>query len=105
MHRRMFARIGIMALAAALGCSPTKEEKIEVLMPIDPLVSARGMLTQYVEGQTPASEVTMFPAMIADVRKTDSVRAEILERGLKKVQEASDSERPAVAKKVLEELK
>jgi hypothetical protein len=46
----------------------------------------------------------MFPELVANVRKTDAKRADILEKGLKDLQAAAPASRPAVAKKVLGEL-
>jgi hypothetical protein len=42
--------------------------------------------------------------MVADVRKADPARADILEQGLADIQKAAPAARPSVAKEVLKKL-
>jgi len=93
-----------VALAAA-GCgSGVREEQIEIKQSNDPLFLPRSALQHYADGQPLSSEVSGFPKMVEDVRKVDPLRADILEKGLAAIQEASPDARPALAKKLLTKL-
>jgi hypothetical protein len=98
--------MGFAIAAVTAGCgSPVKEEQIEIKESNDPLSMPRTLLQRYAEGQPLSSEVTSFPKMVEDVRAKDPARAEILEKGLKEIQEAPPPARPAKAKELLEKLK
>jgi hypothetical protein len=101
-------RFFVLGLGLAFsGCTPqglTPPEQIEVKASNDPLTMPRSVLKRYAEGQPPSSEVSMFPSMIEEVRKTDPMRADILEKGLAEIQKASGPARAAKAKTLLEQL-
>jgi hypothetical protein len=105
MSRRLTLILGL-GLAAA-GCTQngsTPPEQIEVKASNDPLMMPRSVLQRYADGQPPSSEVSMFPSMIEEVRKTDPMRADILEKGLAEIQKASGPARAAKAKTLLQQL-
>ena len=62
------------------------------------------ILQRYSEGQALGSEVTSFPMMVEAVRKVDKVRADVLEAGLKEIQDAPAAKRKALAKELLAKL-
>ena len=78
---------------------------IEVKASNDPLHEPRMVLERYAAGQPLASEVSSFPAMVANVRKTDPGRADILEKGLEEIQKGGGAARAAKSKELLEKLK
>lgn len=97
--------IGLVLVLSAMGCgSGVKEEQIEVKTANDPLFLPRSVLQRYAEGQALGSEVTSFPKMVEDVRATDPARADVLEKGLQELQQASPDALPGKAKKLLEQL-
>ncbi len=104
MFRDGMCMLAIVVGTLVIGCSPVKEETIEIKIQVDPLVSAKTMLQQYVDGQPLTSEVTMFPSMVESVRKVHPAKAEILNNGLQAIQAATPEQRPTVAKQVLADL-
>lgn len=50
------------------------------------------------------SEVTSFPNLVETLRESDPTRADILEQGLKEIQEADPGARQSKAKTLLEKL-
>ena len=78
---------------------------IEVKASNDPLHEPRMVLERYAAGQPLASEVSSFPAMVENVRKTDPARADILEKGLEEIQKGGGAARVSKAKELLEKLK
>lgn len=105
MFRSRCLFVALVAALFAAGCgSSVKEEVIEVKPSNDPLFQARATLQRYANGQPLSSEVTGFPAMVAEVRKSDPDRAEILEKGLDEIQKAPPAARPAIAKELLGKL-
>ena len=93
-------------IALLVGCGPAgvQEERIEVKTTNDPLFLPKSILQRYAEGQAFGSEVSTFPAMIENVRKVDKVRADVLEAGLKELQEAPAAKRKVLAKELLAKL-
>src|SRR5438132_1704483 len=97
-----FAGLGLVLL---LGCGQrVKEEQIEVKPSNDPLSRPRAVLQQYANGQPMGSEVTSFPHMVEEVRKTDPARADILEKGLADLQKAPPGARAGKAKDLLSRI-
>lgn len=97
--------VGLAMAAMALGCSSSvKEEQIPVKASGDPLSNAKSTLERYAKGQPLSSEVTSFPAMVKEVRKTDPAKADILEKGLADIEKASAAARPAKARELLKTL-
>jgi hypothetical protein len=93
-----------VAVAGCGGGGSVKEEQIEVKASNDPLSQPRAVLQRYADGQPLSSEVTMFPGMVAEVRKTDPTRADVLEQGLADIQKAAPGARPKLAKDLLDKL-
>jgi hypothetical protein len=91
----------LMALAGCVGS--VKEETIEVKAANDPLHEPRLILERYAAGQPLGSEVMSYPNLVANVRKVDPPRADILEKGLADIQKAPAS-RSAKAKELLKQL-
>ena len=87
-----------------IGCSPVRVEKIEVKASNDPLHEPRQILERYAAGQALGSEVTSFPYLVDNVRKVDTTRADVLDKGLNDLQKASASARPALARGLLAKL-
>lgn len=103
--RPLLALLAGAALLAPVGCfSPVEEKQITVKASNDPLFYPRSVLQRYANGQPMGSEVTGFPAMVAELRKTDAKRADILEKGLADLQAAPASGRKAIAKDLLTQL-
>ncbi|MCA9182621.1 MAG: hypothetical protein KDA51_14255 [Planctomycetales bacterium] len=99
--------LGLLLLSVVLlpGCSSgVKEETIEVKPSNDPLAMPRTMVQRYADGAPLGSEVTSFPNLVEALRESDPVRAEVLEKGLKEIQDASASARQAKAKELLLKL-
>jgi hypothetical protein len=92
------------ALFLVLGCSPVRVETIQVKASNDPLHEPRQILERYAAGQQLGSEVTTFPKLVEDVRKVDTTRADVLDKGLNDLQKAAPSSRPALAKTLLAKL-
>lgn len=87
------------------GCSSgVKEETIEVKPSNDPLAMPRTVVQRYAEGQPLGSEVTSFPSLVETLRETDPARADVLEQGLKEIQDAAPSARQSKAKSLLSKL-
>lgn len=86
---RRAGRALLFAAAAGLaGCGPpgkVKEETIEV-KPVESLERAKSVLQNYARGQPLGSEVTDFPALVEDVKRTDAERGAILEQGFAELQ-------------------
>ncbi len=91
-------------LVAAGGCSGggVKEELIEV-KPIDPMVQVKSTLSNYAKGKPLTSEVTGFDSMVAEVRKTDAAKADILKAGLDDLK-ATKGSPAAKAKELMKKL-
>lgn len=89
----------------ALGCGGGVQEKqIEIKAASDPLLAPRSILQRYAEGQALGSEVTSFAKLVEDVKAVDPAKAEILDKGLQELQQASPSEVSGKAKKLLQQL-
>ena len=96
---------GLTAVLVVAGCSQGRvEEDIQVSAANDPLNEPRSILHRYAEGQPLGSEVSNFPHMVENVRKVDSARADVLEKGLAEIQHAPAAERPALAKALEQKL-
>lgn len=100
--------VGIMivgwALTLCVGGCDSKVENITVKASNDPLHEPRSILKRYAAGQAPGSEVSTYSHLVANVRKVDATRADVLEKGLQQIQKASPSERQALAKALLKKL-
>ncbi len=103
-QRGSLACVCLIALLVGCGSGGLKEERIEVKTANDPLFQPRSILQRYAEGQAFGSEVSSFPFMIENVRKVDKVRADLLEAGLKELQDAPPAARRAKAKELLSKL-
>ncbi len=87
------------------GCSSgVKEETIEVKPSNDPLAMPRTIIQRYADGSPMGSEVTSFPSLVTTLRESDPARAEVLEQGLKEIQDAAPAERQSKAKLLLSKL-
>src|SRR5262245_51752379 len=101
---RMYTLFASFALVVfAVGCSPHREEQIEVKAANDPLANARSILRRYAAGQPLSSEVTSFPQIVEEVRKTDPAKADVLEKGFADLQK-SKSGHASRAKELLKKL-
>ena len=79
MARTSYFCVGIFLLLGS-GCGgAVKEEVIQVAAPADPLAEAKSVLQRYVSGGTPSSEVTTFPFLVEQVRKSDPAKADVQE--------------------------
>jgi len=110
MHGRHAMRsLGLAALlagtAALVGCGkPGKvdEEPIEVQQN-SPLAQAKQLLDRYAKGQKPGSETTSYEYLVNEVRKTDSARADVLEKGFADLQKPKVNTK-AKAAEILKQL-
>lgn len=89
MFSRKLGRIALLAaVLSVVGCGPpgrVKQETIEVKAQVG-LDRARQLLETYARGQPLGSEAMDFPALVEEVRKTDTERAAILEQGFAELQ-------------------
>ncbi len=95
---------GLALAVTAAGCGGVREEAIQVNAANDPLHEPRSILARYAAGQALGSEVTAFPHLVAQVRKTDPARADVLEKGLADIQKAAPAARATKAREVLQKL-
>ena len=102
--RKLAAGLVVAGLLATLGgCSVgVKEELIEV-KPIDPMVQVKSTLSNYAKGMPLASEVTSYDYMVAEVRKTDAAKADLLKAGLDELK-ATKGSPAAKAKELMKKL-
>jgi len=105
MSRRALSTLLVSSLL--VGCQPTgvAPKQIVVKASNDPLHEPRQILQRYAQGQPLASEVSSFPAMVENVRKSDPARADLLQQGLEEIQKAGGAARVAKAKELLDKLK
>jgi hypothetical protein len=106
MFRSWLILSGACLAVMATGCGPgggAKEETIAVKQPIDPMNQVKATLDNYVKGQPLGSEVTSYPYLVNEVRKSDPAKADILEKGFADLQKSKD--KPAAkAKELLKQL-
>ncbi|MBA4188488.1 MAG: hypothetical protein C0467_10825 [Planctomycetaceae bacterium] len=96
----------VASLAALLvGCNPPGKIKEEVIdVPQNPPISqAKQLLEAYAKGQPLGSEASSYDQLVADVRKTDPVRADVLEKGFAELRKPN-ANTAAKAKEMLKEL-
>jgi len=74
---------GFLAGCGAGTSTPTKTFKVE--MPSG-LNQAKMLLENYAKGKQPASEVSNYPRIVDEVKKTDPQKADLLEKGLADIQ-------------------
>lgn len=91
-----------LATLGGCGGGGVKEELIEV-KPIDPMVQVKSTLQNYVKGQPVASEVTSFDYLVAEVRKADAAKADILKAGLDDIK-ATKGSPAAKARELMKKL-
>lgn len=105
MQFKYFVALAITCLCLFVGCSSSvREETIEVKASNDPLAMPRTVLERYAAGEPMGSEATSFSHLVEEVRETDPTRAEILESGLREIQDADPPARQAMAKALLVKL-
>ncbi len=93
----------VLLVAGLVGCAGgVKEESIEV-KPTDPMMQVRSTLQNYVNGMPLTSEVTGYDLMVAEVRKTDAAKADILKAGLDDLK-ATKGSPAAKAKELMKKL-
>lgn len=96
----------LLLLTLLAGCQRgVPDKQIVVKASNDPLFAPRQILERYAEGPPLASEVTSFPAMVENVRKSDPERAAVLQKGLEEIQKGGRAARVAKAKELLDKLK
>ena len=104
-YRLLFA--APLAVAVTLtGCGPSgrvKEETIEV-KENSALDQSKKYLEAYSKGQPISSEASTYDSLVAEVRKTDAARADVLQKGFDDIRKASKAAVPAKAKEVLAKL-
>ena len=102
------AGFGMIILTVAIfltGCSGSApaEKTVQAQNP-QGLAEAKAVLDRYAKGAPMTSEVANFPTLIAEVKKEDPAKGDILEKGLADLQKAHKSELPAKAKALLSKL-
>lgn len=94
----------LLGLVVAVGCSKTSQQEKSYSIPMTPPIDqAKQLLQQYANGNPVGSEATGFQGLVADVRKTDSAKADILEKALQEI-EKNPRSAASVAKGVLPKL-
>jgi hypothetical protein len=88
---------------SVFGCGAPKGTEIQVNPANDPLDQPRAVLKRYAAGEPMGSEATSFEYMVNEVRKQDTKRADILEKGLKEIQD-NPKQAKAKAKALLDQL-
>jgi hypothetical protein len=84
---RTFVAVAVLALCCGLvGCENEKPkvESVEAPTP-DPVAEAKAILNNYVNGMPVTSEAESFPDIVQRVRKVDSAKADILDKGFKEI--------------------
>jgi hypothetical protein len=105
MKNRFVAAAVAALLAVHAGCGPAgkvKEETIEVKQNSS-LEQAKQLLNNYAKGQALGSEVTSFDDIVAEVRKADPTRGDILEKGFAELQKPKTNT-ATKAKEILKQL-
>jgi hypothetical protein len=69
-----------------LGCGPSVKQKDIPIEAPSQLEQAKQYLQNYANGQPLGSEVTAFPDLVEQLRKSDPAKAEILDKGFKDLQ-------------------
>ena len=95
----------LMALAVLPGCGSSDLPAVktyEVKIPTG-LEQAKRLLEQYAQGQPLGSEVTNYPQILEEVKKTDPQKAAVLEKGFADLQQAGPALR-AKAQALLQQL-
>src|SRR5438105_3112548 len=98
---RLLAGLALAALAAGCG-GGDKEKTIEVTDP-GPMARVQATLGNYARGQPLASEVTSYDFMVAEVRKVDPAKADVLQAGLEDLKQSKGNPAPK-AKELLRKL-
>lgn len=95
----------LLALIVIVGCNPSgiKVESYKPAKPPAAVEQAKQLLQQYANGGPLGSEVTGYPQLIERVKKEDSPKGEILEKGLAEIQKAPAT-RVEKAKALLKQL-
>ena len=76
-----------LVVAVALwGCGGGVGEKSYEKKQDPPLEQAKVILQRYADGQPMTSEVSNFPTIVEEVRKTDPAKADILQKGFDDLQ-------------------
>jgi hypothetical protein len=105
MNRTSILLTALLGLVVVAGCRQgVSEQEILVNAANDPLHEPRLLLQRYAAGQPLGSEVTSYPHLVAEVRKVDAARADVLERGFADIQKASPSARASKAADVLKKI-
>lgn len=94
--------LAFASFAFLTGCGGGPKEETIVIKSTSSLQEAKSILERYAKGQALGSEVAGFPKLIADVRKEDPARGDLLEKGLKDIEAKKGS--PAAAKELLNKL-
>jgi hypothetical protein len=95
---RTLVCLGCFSMLALVGCDSNPKEK-EIKIQVDATGEAKAILKRYAAGSKPGSEVTGFKNVVAEVRKVDAAKADILEKGLDEIEK-----NPANAKTKATEL-
>lgn len=104
MTRRTLLLVAFLAGAGLTGCGePGRKEERVAVPQVDSLKQVRALLQRYADGQPMTSEASSFPGMIAEVRKTDPAKADLLQKGFEDMQKNPASLR-AKAKELLGKL-
>jgi len=104
-YRLLFAA-PLAAAVALAGCGPSgrvKEETIEV-KENSALDQSKKYLEAYSKGQPISSEASTYDSLVAEVRKTDAARADVLQKGFDDLKKAPKGSVPAKAKEILAKL-
>ena len=86
----------------AIGCDGKPKEQ-EIKIQADATGEAKAILKRYAGGAKPGSEVTGFKNVVAEVRKVDASKADILEKGLAEI-EKNPTTAKAKATELLKQL-
>lgn len=93
----------LLAAVVCSGCNPgTPEVKTYQVKTASGIDQAKQLLERYANGSPLGSEVTSFPQIVSEVKKTDPQKADVLEKGLADLQKGGDT--AAKAKELLKQL-
>jgi hypothetical protein len=81
----------VLGTGLVVGCKPPAPETIIEVKNVDPWAQVKATLVNYIKGKPVSSEVTTYDAMIDNIRKIDSAKADILKAGLDEIKKSKGS--------------
>lgn len=98
--------VAVTAAALLAGCGPDgKVQPEDIAIKEDTaLKRAQNLLESYAKGQALGSEVASYEFLVNDLRKDDTARADILQKGFEELKKTKGAATAAKAKEILNKL-